>query len=191
MSTLAALAIAAGGLISIPEDAQALCPAMRVRLYAECMDQRTLFVEALVRARAEEKVLLVNFGAEWCIWCHLLDAELHGEVSASATEAEQAVAAELAAFAAEHFVVVHIEGQEAEGGVDVLEATGAMTAFANAIPFVFTVDAQGRFLEALYPERAEMEDAQGRPAHDRAVLLEMLQELVPPPAVERTGLNDG
>lgn len=185
---LAALTLAAGAITAIPADPQAICPMERARLYANCADQRTLFVEGLTHARAEGKVLLVSYGAEWCIWCHVIDAELSGLLPGDATPAEAATAEALADFAAGNFVVVHIDADALTGAEEVLAATGAAPHYPGAIPFLFTVDDNGRFVAEFSTEAAQTEDRQGRPVHDRAILLEMLRALVPPPAVERTGL---
>lgn len=178
-------AVLAGALVKIPADPQALCPGERLRLYATCADQRTIFVEAFVRARAEGKVLLVSYGAEWCIWCHVTSAELHGLTSAAATPEEEAAAAALAAFAAEHFVVVHIDAEARETAEAVLEATGAAPHFPGGIPFLFTVDRAGQFVAPFPAELTETTDSLGRPVHDRAALLGLLTDLVPEPEPER------
>lgn len=185
MSLLAALALAAGGLVAVPADPQALCPAQRVKLYAGCMDQRSLFIEGFLRARAEEKVLLVSFGAEWCIWCHVIDAELTGLTSSAATPEEEATAAELADYAAAHFVIVRIDAEGQEGAEAVLDATGGRPHFPGGIPFLFTVDRDGQYVASLRAETTEIEDSLGRPVHDRAALLELLRALVPAPEPEK------
>jgi len=48
-------------------------------IYDECGDQLALFRTALARANAENKVLLVEYGAEWCIWCHVFNAYINGD----------------------------------------------------------------------------------------------------------------
>lgn len=51
------------------------------KTYPSCADQRLVLKEALARAKAEKKPLLLVFGADWCPWCVSLhrilrDAEL-------------------------------------------------------------------------------------------------------------------
>lgn len=42
-------------------------------LYDEKADGKTLIAEALEKAKAEDKRVLIVWGANWCGWCHLLD----------------------------------------------------------------------------------------------------------------------
>jgi thioredoxin-related protein len=132
-------------------------------IYDECGDQLALFRTALARANAENKVLLVEYGAEWCIWCHVFNAYINGDKGrfrytyASAKEPEAWAtrtfeedddvegAEELRDFVARHFVVVRIDAQYAPNGADVLEQTGAEEHFPGGLPFVFTVDSHGRY----------------------------------------------
>ena len=43
--------------------------------YEICADQMALFTAALAKARAENKLLIVDFGATWCPWCRSLQAQ--------------------------------------------------------------------------------------------------------------------
>lgn len=43
--------------------------------YQICADQMALFKEALARAKAADKLLIVDFGATWCPWCRSLQAQ--------------------------------------------------------------------------------------------------------------------
>lgn len=43
--------------------------------YEICADQMALFTGALDKARAENKLLIVDFGATWCPWCRSLQAQ--------------------------------------------------------------------------------------------------------------------
>jgi thioredoxin-related protein len=132
-------------------------------IYDECGDQVALFNEALARANAENKVLLVEYGAEWCIWCHVFNAYINGDkgrfrytyASAKQPEAwstktfeedaDVEGAEELRDFVARHFVVVRIDYQYAPNGAEVLEHTGAAQHFGGGLPFVFTVDSHGHY----------------------------------------------
>lgn len=132
-------------------------------IYDECGDQVALFDEALARANAENKVLLVEYGAEWCIWCHVFNAYINGDkgrfrytyASAKQPEAwstktfeedaDVEGADELRDFVARHFVVVRIDYQYAPNGAEVLAQTGAERHFSGGLPFVFTVDSHGQY----------------------------------------------
>ena len=106
-----------------PESIDPQCRDGTATIYDECGDQLALFREALARANAENKVLLVEYGAEWCIWCYVFNAYINGDKGrfryryASAKEPEAwstrtfeedddvAGAEELRDFVARHFVV--------------------------------------------------------------------------------------
>jgi hypothetical protein len=144
------------------------CRQGRAKLYDEWSDQSRIFEAAKQLAAAENKVLLVSYGAEWCIWCHVFAKYIHGETTRfkytygrpNAPESRQtptiferekrdvkADAAALSAYVARSFVVVHIEGQYAPIGAAVLEKTGAAPFMSYSIPFIFTftIDRRGEY----------------------------------------------
>lgn len=43
--------------------------------YEICADQMVMFAAALAKARAGNKLLIVDFGATWCPWCRSLQAQ--------------------------------------------------------------------------------------------------------------------
>lgn len=45
--------------------------------YQICADQMAIFTKALAEARAQNKMLLVTFGATWCPWCASLQKRMH------------------------------------------------------------------------------------------------------------------
>lgn len=161
--------------VSFPEKIDSLCREGNARLFDECGDQSALFAAALARAKSEGRVLLVEYGAEWCIWCHAFDAHINGEhdrfrytygtpdepqarytrTFREEASADIALATSLRDFVAASFVVVHIDAQYAPQGDAVLAASGADEYFEGAIPFVFTVDPDGRFVASLDPDVSE------------------------------------
>ena len=169
-------ATAAEPLTTIPQTPIHGCRGGKAKLYDECHAQAPIFDKALRTAREQGKVLLVSYGAEWCIWCHVFDAYVKGEHSRfihpysdeedkeryNATIHERAEsdpsgpAADLAAFVAQNFVLVHIDSRYATDGWDVLDAAGATDGYGNWLPYIFTVDAEGQFAAALVSERVEI-----------------------------------
>jgi hypothetical protein len=161
----------------IPAKLDRGCRTGRATLYDECSDQLQLFETARRRAAAENKVLLVSYGAEWCIWCHVFTSYIHGERTrfeytfGSADEPDarwtstiferekqdvRADAAALRAYVASSFVVVHIDGQWAPDGIAVLQKSGAGAMVGEGIPFIFTVDPGGRYAAHLEPKNVEI-----------------------------------
>ncbi|MCZ4282622.1 DUF255 domain-containing protein [Kiloniella laminariae] len=161
---------------TFPEKLDITCRNGRAKLYDQCGDQYLLFQSALEKAREERKVLLISYGAEWCIWCHVFDKYIHGErsffkytfgspedpdteITAILLERPQrdvaAEAAALNAYVADSFVVLNLEGDFAPNGDKVLNQTGADQYFDDAIPFIFTVNSEGRFAANLDPIQVE------------------------------------
>ena len=55
--------------------------------------------EAFARARAEDKPILLDIGAVWCHWCHVIDRESYENP-------------EIAAIINEHFLAVKVDRDE-------------------------------------------------------------------------------
>lgn len=89
---------------------------------------------ALARARAEHKRVLVDFGANWCIWCRRLHATFEGD---------PAVAAKLR----ESFVVVLVDVNRHHGPARNAEL---IARYGNpvrlGIPVLLVLDSDGRLL---------------------------------------------
>jgi hypothetical protein len=158
--------------VAYPEKPDPACRDGKAKIFDECGDQLALFDAARARANAEGKVLLVEYGAEWCIWCHAFAAHIKGEHShfrytagspdapddrdtttfVEGKWADPKAAQELATFVADNFVLVHIELEYAPNGRAVLEKTGALRHYTNSVPYIYTVDGNGRFAARLNAE---------------------------------------
>lgn len=182
-------------IVSFPTDPRADCPDSRARLYGECADQRVILAEGMAAAKADGKLVLVELGAEWCVWCHVLHRHLIGETfsqfeyiyrdgetyaqeepkARADTEAAQA----LARYMAENFVFVHLNAddkfeRQPEGGTgwDVLRATGAEGLFQDWVPLTFALTAEGALVGEFDSRKAELrDDDTGYRGYDRRVLL--------------------
>ena len=187
----------AGGPHSFPATLDPGCRDGRAKLFDECGDQFTHLNAGIQKARETGKTLLVSFGAEWCIWCHVLHKYLAGEhdrfdydfvlddgyhlrtpLFERAETDPSADARALARFAAENFVLVHIENRFSPNGRDVLDKTGAAAHFDGGLPFTFTL-VDGRYAETLHSSAAETRrdtDDWFR-GYDRAALLAALVKL--------------
>src|SRR5262245_44629331 len=193
-------AVSAGKITIVPSKLDKACRRGRATLYDECSDQLGIFEAAKQLAAAENKVLLVSYGAEWCIWCHVFAKYIHGETTRfeytyghpDAPEVRQtstiferekrdgkADAAALNAYVARSFVVVHIEGQYAPNGAAVTEKTGAAAFMSNAIPFIFAVDRRGQYAAHFKSETVEIrrDTDDWYRGYDRRKLLAELQRM--------------
>src|SRR5262252_8906583 len=185
-------------ITTIPAEFDQGCRQGRAKLYDECLDQSRIFEIGTQLAAAENKVLLVSYGAEWCIWCHVFARYIHGEKtrfeytygSPAAPEAREtstlferekrdvtAEAAALSAYVGRSFVVAHIDGQYANGRA-VLERTRAAAFLNGGIPFIFTVDRQGRYAADLDDSvEIRRDTVDWYRGYDRRKLLTQLQRM--------------
>jgi len=191
------VAVPAKTYMGYPASIDPQCRDGKARIFDECGDQAALFSAALDRAKGERKVLLVEFGSEWCIWCHVFEAHVNGgynrfqytygspdETEARYTHtfdegpgADAAAAASLRDFVASTFVIVHVDAEYAPNGWKVLATTGAQEHFPGGIPFVFTVDGTGRFAAMFNHGAAEVRResvSDWYRGYNRAALLQQL-----------------
>jgi thiol-disulfide isomerase/thioredoxin len=177
-----------------PRTLDSSCGEGRARLYDECGSQLAIFQAALEEARTTRKTVIVNYGAEWCIWCHVFDMHVRGatgrfrypvegqEVTLTERSGREVLpdAALLNEFAAENFVLAHIEADHAPDGWSVLEATGAAAHFNDNYPFVFSVTPDGRFAAVFEHENVEVRRDQTRDwyrGYDRRALIAELERM--------------
>ena len=127
-----------GGLVTaFPTSLDKTCRDGRAKTYDQCGDQFAMYEDAFAAAQEEEKVLLVSLGAEWCVWCHVFAHTVAAE------------GAPLETFAAERFVIVHIDAQYGENHEKVLRASAADTVYTGGLPLIFVVAADGTFAGAI------------------------------------------
>lgn len=194
------LAAASSELISFPAEPGQKCRTGRAKIYDECTDQITLFNTALSRANLEGKTLLVSYGAEWCIWCHVFEAYIKGEKTefnygyatpdapdeiyhATLFEREtsdvSAMATKLQTYVANHFVIVNIDSRFAPNGAAVLDITDANSQYNGGLPYIFSVDTAGKIATHIYHDRVEnrRDTEDWYRGYDRSKLLLELQRL--------------
>jgi len=151
-----------GGVVHFPQEIQRSCRGGRAQMYDECGSQADILRAAEKAADVQGKTVLVVFGAEWCIWCHVLEKHLQGEADRfhynvegdkyalfeRDTGASDVTPSQLNAYARDTLVLAHIESQHSPDGDAILIETGARKFFENALPFVFAVK-DGRFVAAM------------------------------------------
>ncbi len=73
---LAAAPASAQGDAAGEQDAKQETKKKRADIYDEAADARADIAAAVARAKKENKRVLVQWGANWCGWCHLLTEHL-------------------------------------------------------------------------------------------------------------------
>lgn len=132
---LAALALASAFIPLFPSRAAAAeYPAMGADIYDTKADGTQLIADALKRAEAGQKHVLLVFGANWCVWCHRLHATFKSDRA-------------LARVLAEKFEVVMIDlntrnGTARNAAVDARYGTPSQ----HGLPVLAVLDAKGKQL---------------------------------------------
>jgi len=132
-------------------------------IYDREADGTAVIAAALTQARAEHKHVLVDLGANWCVWCHRLHHTL---------QTDAAVAKVLN----DNFVLVlvdvnHRDGKKRNDAVN--ERYGDPV--KEGLPVLVVLDANGNQLTT--QETGALED--GRAAHDPAKVIAFLQRWAP------------
>lgn len=169
--------------------------------YDECSDQTAILYSAIEKANATDKSVLIVFGAEWCIWCHVFDKHIQGtnkhfdyqweqngyarewkmQEATDATTPKQALA--LNHYVASNFVVAYIEGHYAPKGGAAIASIGVNPDAVQTYPFFFVLDQQGQYAGHMRAYNAieglELRESAGKNyrGFDRKILLEQLANL--------------
>ena len=162
----------------VPASISKDCRGGVARIYDECSDQSALLAEALRLATASDKTVLILYGAEWCIWCHVFDKFVKGQsrrfkyqwqfpdgyeerwdMRERENRQAEAQAKQLNAYVAENFVVFHLEYYFSPNGAVVLASTGFDAAAVEVVPQVLVVDERGHFVASMadYSSIAKLE----------------------------------
>lgn len=100
----------------------------RAHIYDEAADARADIAVAVARAKQENKRVLVQWGANWCGWCHLLTEHLQKD-----KDARRKILYE--------YEVVHVDVGHFDKNMDLVEKYGAEI---RAIPFLTVLDGDGK-----------------------------------------------
>ncbi len=162
-------------------------------LFDLCADQLALLQEAHRLAQESGKRVLVSFGADWCIWCHVFEAHVLGKYGEFTYPTEdgfwtmqekgkgeiKAQALALHQFVAQNFVIVNIGQQTGDAGLTVLRQTRAEDQFSGGLPFIYVLDQDGKSAGVIKSSDVEIR-RDGKDAYrgyDRVKLLAVLQSL--------------
>jgi len=127
----------------------------RSDIYDPKADPQADIAAALERAQAEDKHLLLQYGANWCGWCHLLH-EHFAEVE------------EVKAILDEHYIVVLIDNDAHP------EVAKSYKTQVRGVPFLSVLDAQG---EKLTDQRTGPLETGSK--HDPAKMTAFLNKWIP------------
>lgn len=130
----------------------------RPAIYDESVDGSSQIADALGIAANDDKHVLLQFGANWCPWCHLLH---------DLFEKDPAISAELAS----DYVVVLIDVNQGHNK-EVNEQYG--NPVSQGLPVLVVLDSEGGQLTTQNTGDLEMGNA-----HDPAKVLAFLQEWAP------------
>lgn len=103
---------------------------VKADLYPADADANSEIAEALKRATAERKRVLLIFGANWCYDCHVLNQALHEG------EAEKIVS--------QNFLLVHVDIGEGEKNTDLVKTY--KIPLDKGVPAVAILESNGRLL---------------------------------------------
>lgn len=186
---------------SFPKVIPVDCGDGQAKLFDECADQTEILNEAIVAAKQEGKHVLVSYGGEWCIWCHVLDRyfkgqfrtfdyqwrDSEGDISEwlmrediTPKDVQNAIA--LSNYVANHFVIAHIDNSYANGE-EAIAMTGLDPDSVYYYPYIIVLDNQGKYAGEMASSSAieglEVRESGGQEfrGYKRDLLLEQLKEL--------------
>jgi thioredoxin 1 len=120
-----ALAVAASGVVCLSQPVK-----KEKEIYNERTDARAEIKEALKKAAAGNRRVIVVFGANWCYDCRVLDAAFHRE--------------DLAPILAANYEVVHVDIGKGEKNQDL--AKKYEVPLSRGIPGLAVLDADGKLV---------------------------------------------
>lgn len=137
-------------------------PQMGEDIYDVNADAAADISAALNTAQAENKRVLLKFGANWCVWCHRLNATLHDD-----TAVEQALA--------DDYIIIRVD-VNTRNGTKRNAATVAKydNPTQHGLPVLVVLDATGEILTT--QETGALEKGS---AHDPAKVVAFLEHWAP------------
>jgi hypothetical protein len=164
------------GLSTYP-DAGRTCPHLPRGQYARCVAQSDILNSATARARSNGKRILVLVGADWCVWCVVLNRYIDGwadpamEPMAAGTAGE---ADTLARFVARNFVVAELNA-DATDIQETLKRAQLTPSALRELPAAFVISHGA--VQAVDLRRAERSRGATK-GYSRSALLSLLRQSV-------------
>ncbi len=171
------------------------------RIYDECSDQAVILRQARESAAASGKSVLIVYGAEWCIWCHVFEKYVQGQSRKYKYEYEyegepqywpmrerenkdaEAQARQLNRYVADNFVIANIEGHYSPNGEEVLANIGYDTSNLAFVPLFVVLDNEGKYVGNMQSVNlisgleVRVDSGEEYRGYDRTLLLRELQKL--------------
>jgi len=138
-------------------------PKMGADIFDVKADASAQIAAAVATASAERKRILLDFGANWCIWCHRLHATFENDPGVSRALEKG-------------FIVVMVDVNTRRGekrNAAVIERYGNPT--AHGIPVLVVLDSDGKQLTT--KDSGELEEGEG---HSPSKILAFLADWAPP-----------
>ena len=184
-----------------PKEVSSSCRDGVAQIYDECSDQNTILGEARKSAAASGKSVLIVYGAEWCIWCHVFDKYVRGQSREFEYEYEyegepqywpmreienenaETEANQLNNYVSENFVIAYIEGHYSPNGPEILAEIGYNVDDLTFVPLYVVLNGEGKYaghmqsvdlIEGLEVRADSGEEYRG---YDREILLRELRQL--------------
>jgi thioredoxin-related protein len=115
--------------------------------------------EAMVRARMERKLILLDVGGEWCIWCRRLDSVF-------------TMNEDLAAYLSKHYVVVKVNVSKENRNAVFLSKYPKIEGY----PHFFVLDENGRLLCSQETGEFEYPKGYSHKGHDKKKIFVFLRK---------------
>jgi hypothetical protein len=164
------------GLSTYP-DAARTCPHLPQGQFARCVAQSDILNAAAARARSSGKRVLVLVGADWCVWCGVLNRYIDGwadpamEPMAAGTAGD---ADTLARFVARNFVVAELNADSTDIE-ETLKRAQLTPAALRELPAAFVISHNA--VQAVDFRRAELNRGATK-GYSRTALLRILRQSV-------------
>ena len=120
----------------------------KTEIYSESADAHAEIKEALQKAAAEHKRVIVVFGANWCYDCHVLDTAFHGS--------------DLAPILSANYEVVHVDIGKGEKNQDLMRKY--QVPMKRGIPGLAVLDGDGKLVYS--QKNGEFENARALARED-------------------------
>lgn len=130
------------------------------KIYDEAADAKADIAHSVELAKHSHKNILIDFGGNWCIWCHRLDSLFHTNK-------------QIANLLEKKFIVVHVDIGKFDKNLDIAEHYGADLK-KMGVPVLVVLNDEGELLKV--ENTGELESGKG---HSPAKVLKFLRAYSP------------